>query len=269
MKRVNTPFIHAETKITLPEDRYGQFCSAHASVRKRVILHAWNSEEGRRRFVNAAYKNAFFRLAHCYQAQINPFYCGVACVASVLNALYLGKGKIPVQSQFSYQDADGAKADYRLHTQLTLLTPETEKIKRKTDIAPTLRNKEEQAANAFNPGLDLHEVKALLEHYEANACLYLASQPVDEAIAEFTDRVRDVIMDPEKVMIANFHGEQLGADTKGHYSIIAAYDEDSDSILVLDTAAHKNPWFWAPMRHFYLAMHKASDEKVRGYLIVS
>jgi len=70
-------------------------------------------------------------------------------------------------------------------------------------------------------------------------------------------------------IIANFEGKVMGTRTGGHYSVIAAYNESEDSVLILDAAAHKNPWFWVPIRHLYLAMRTKNKEGRRGYLIIS
>jgi len=46
------------------------------------------------------------------------------------------------------------------------------------------------------------------------------------------------------------------------------YNEEMDAILILDSAAHKNPWFWVPVKHIFHAMNTESNDGYRGYLIV-
>jgi hypothetical protein len=55
----------------------------------------------------------------------------------------------------------------------------------------------------------------------------------------------------------------------GHISPIGAYDQKTDSILVLDVASSKRPWIWVNVYDFYFGMHQKDGENYRGYLIVS
>ena len=71
-----------------------------------------------------------------------------------------------------------------------------------------------------------------------------------------------------RFLIVNFDGQTMGASTHGHISPVAAYDENSDSVLVLDVAGYYNPWYWAPVEHLYRAMHTLDGEHYRGYLVV-
>lgn len=159
--------------------------------------------------------------------------------------------------------------EYRLHSQLTGLNESTENIKRRID-APTLREENTQVLEEeFNPGLELHQVRSLLDHYGARVELHYAAYDDGENVALFTQCLKETLNCSKKLIITNFHGGYLGAGSKGHFSTLAAYNKQSDSVLVLDTACHKNPWFWAPVRQFYQAMHQGEDGKMRGYLIVS
>ena len=56
----------------------------------------------------------------------------------------------------------------------------------------------------------------------------------------------------------------------GHFSPVAAYDEKSDSVLILDIAAHRNPWIWINLSDLYQAMNTQNYAKTanRGYLII-
>ncbi|MGB1540144.1 MAG: phytochelatin synthase family protein, partial [Rickettsiales bacterium] len=214
-----------------PADKYGNFAKRGGFLfRREVILHNWNSEEGQARLLRAKYKNAFYQLAHCYQAQINPFYCGVACTATVLNALQLGKNKIPVQSRFSFNNKKGMKAEYRLHTQLTLLHEGTERIKRKVEIAPTIAESGVDGNAPIDPGLELDQVKSLLEYYGAQVQSRPAIMMPDVGVKGLRQDLKRILNDEHTLIVANFHGASVGAATNGHFSTLAAYDEHSDSV---------------------------------------
>jgi len=94
---------------------YGKYKIAKNSVRKKVVIVDWNSELGTKKFRESKYNTSFFKLAHNYQAQINPFFCGVACATTVLNSLRASKSLIPTQDDFSYLKPDGKKIPYKYY----------------------------------------------------------------------------------------------------------------------------------------------------------
>jgi hypothetical protein len=71
-------------------------------------------------------------------------------------------------------------------------------------------------------------------------------------------------------VIVNFLREPLGQASGGHFSPIAAYDEESDSCLVMDVARYNYPPFWVPVQMMVTAMNTGdSTSKLhRGYFIV-
>jgi hypothetical protein len=98
----------------------------------------------------------------------------------------------------------------------------------------------------------------------------VASAPPAEGVKTFRAELKKVLADTDHYLLANFKGDALGASTEGTVSPLAAYDAASDSVLVLDVTAHKNPWYWAPVPAFYGAMHTQYGEGVwRGWLVVS
>lgn len=250
------------------QTRYGEFEAPKDASTNTAVVISWNSEEGRRRLFRAAYNQAFFRLAHVYQPQINPFYAGVACIVTTLNALRLPKGTIPNQAGFDYTDKEGNSHYYTLYSQLTLLNEKTERVKMKTDIAPSLRTTDSKTRD-FDPGLGLQQVMDILALYEARVTLHSAKEPPARGVSQLLDIIKQSLIDKEKVMIANFDGETIGVKSGGHHSVLGAYDEQSNSVLVMDVAAHKNPWYWVPLHHLYTAMHTKHGENWRGWLVVS
>ena len=56
--------------------------------------------------------------------------------------------------------------------------------------------------------------------------------------------------------------------TRGHISLIAAYQQDSDEVLVLDAALHKNQWQWVSLSNIISAMNTKDGNQYRGYMTV-
>ncbi len=90
----------------------------------------------------------------------------------------------------------------------------------------------------------------------------------EKSIDQFRQFVKESTADKKSFIALNFNGKILGLKTGGHISPIAAYDEESDSILVLDVALHKNMWYWVDVESIYEAMNTKDGNTYRGYLII-
>lgn len=259
---------------------YGKFGPSEFSKEgKEVVLHAWNSEEGRRRFARAKINQDFFQLASQFQPQGNPLSCGLAATTIVLNAFRLPEGKAPSQAALEVtkpeafmKKGDSPKIPFPAYSQATLLNEATEKVKPKVTILMTNITKENTAdPKAFDPGLTLAQLQGVMGAYELGAELHYASTDLKGGATEddFRKDIRKAIADKDHFVVVNFKGGSMGATTGGHISPLAMYDEDTDSVLILDVAGHKNPWYWAPVAHLYKAMTLKDGDKPRGYLVVS
>ena len=248
---------------------YGEFAACAWSEGNQVVLFSWNTEEGWCRLCRTHYKESFFQLAHVYQPQKNPFFCGVSSSVIVLNALRLKHGLVPCQiDRSSPEKADPyeGKIKYRLYCQHTYLNEETEKVKQEERIAPLYIETQD---HHFSPGLAIHQVREMLEIYRARVELVSVTTYGEEELLAFEQALRRVLAETEHFMIVNYEGEPLGTATGGHFAPVAAFDEKSRSVLLLDVAAHKNPWYWTPVQHLYRAMNTRDGDHYRGYLIVS
>jgi hypothetical protein len=72
-------------------------------------------------------------------------------------------------------------------------------------------------------------------------------------------------------LLVNYQREVLGQERVGHISPLAAYDRDSDRVLILDTAGYKYPPTWVPMESLFTAMSTvdSASGKSRGFIEIS
>jgi len=72
-------------------------------------------------------------------------------------------------------------------------------------------------------------------------------------------------------LVVSYDRKVLQQTGSGHFSPIAAYDEESDSLLILDTARFKYGAHWVPLPLLFDAMLPADPEtgKSRGYVLLS
>lgn len=227
---------------------------------------SWASEEGKKRLSSANYKQDFFSLAHNFEAQINPLYCGAASSVIILNSLKLGKEEIPSQAdlQIITPEEYGAKViEYRRFSQQTVFNKITEQAKKKSVIELQEKNKQGE----YDPGLTLAQLKEVLDAYGLHITLFYAND-LKIGKEEFRKILIQSLNQTDNFLLANFYGKNLGLASSGHISPIAAFDQETDSILILDVAGHKNPWYWVDIDAFYLSMNTRDGNEHRGYLLV-
>lgn len=199
----------------------------------------WDSPEGTKRMESSTAKVNFMSFLRYYESQMRPSYCGVATAVIALNALSIeppeskifGKFRLFNQEEFF----DGAMG--------------------------TVLDKE----NALVFGLNLNEL-----------ALALNTQPVEvekyEALTMTDDEIRALMIsaltDSEKGLIALYSRQGLKQLGDGHWSPVVAYDERTDSFLILDVARHKYPPVWVDAAAFINSMRVPDGELSRGFLIL-
>ncbi len=223
----------------------------------------WNNEAGLKKLEKSQFKNDFYQLLNFYQPQINPVFCSVASSVIVLNALKYGN--IESQKELEFTKENGAKIEYKLYSQNYFLNDRTNKIKARAVIEAKIKNQN----NDFDAGLALDDLsKILSEVYQLKVVSRHIEKLSEPEIESFRSELKSVLSDQENFIIANYDGTKLGQKINGHFSPIIAYESESDSLLVMDVALHKNQWFWIELPKFFKAMNSKDGEKFRGYLVI-
>jgi len=72
-------------------------------------------------------------------------------------------------------------------------------------------------------------------------------------------------------LVVSYSRKTLGQTGSGHFSPVAAYDETSDSVLILDTARFKYGTHWVSLQLLFDAMLPIdpATTKSRGYILIS
>ena len=117
-------------------------------------------------------------------------------------------------------------------------------------------------------GMSLLDLAGLLAAHGAVARLQFADAV---SLDDFRAAVERNLSDPTDYMLVNYQRGVLGQTPVGHISPLAAYDADTDRVLVMDTASYKYPPTWVPLAKLYEAMNTtdSSSGRTRGYVEVS
>lgn len=137
--------------------------------------------------------------------------------------------------------------------QYTFFTPQTETVRSVKDI--------------LFGGMSLHELAGLLVVHGATTRLHYADQSSESA---FRQTIQHNLANNKDFLIVNYQREVLGQGSTGHISPLAAYDADTDQVLLMDVAQHKYPPTWIPVPLLFKAMATtdASSGNMRGFVEV-
>lgn len=223
----------------------------------------WNSPEGIKRLESSKFKNDFYQLANFYQPQINPIYCSAATGTAILNAL--NYNRIRSQKSAEVTSPEGKLIPFNLYLQSNFFNKRTDRIKNREIINLKAKNDK----GNYDPGLSLKDFSRILRRYGLTTKTTYVKSFDEESIMKFRKIVKKTLSENKKFIAINFNGRVIGNKTGGHISTLGAYHEESDSILVLDVALHKNIWYFVSLEELYKAMNTKDDDQYRGYLIVS
>jgi hypothetical protein len=83
--------------------------------------------------------------------------------------------------------------------------------------------------------------------------------------------LKKALGDDGQFVLANYFRANLGQVGGGHWSALAAYDAQSDSVLILDVAKYKYPPAWVSISILQqaIATIDTTSNKARGLVIVS
>ncbi len=117
-------------------------------------------------------------------------------------------------------------------------------------------------------GMSLPDLAGLLRAHGANVALQHASLSDVEQFRETL--VRNLSTEGDFLLV-NYQRQVLGQNKVGHISPVAAYDRETDTVLIMDTASYSYPPTWVPVESLFEAMATLdrSSGKSRGYVEVS
>ena len=216
-----------------------------------------DSKEGRDRFLRSVNDSVFFELAPCFTPQVNPYYCGIASLSMILNALTSeGFDLSPFQE----------KNEFLTFTQDNLLNRDTDQSvkKRSVILKQEKPSGDDLESDSFDPGISLVDMGKLVSFYHLDFVLHRLGQFQDKCVNEFREAVICSLSNKAGYLLCNFYGKALGETTGGHFSCPAVFDEKTDSILMLDVARHKTSWYWVNLVDFVKSM--ALPHGKRGWI---
>ena len=202
----------------------------------------WNSPAGKTLRARIPADADYWQLSTTFVTQSTQTYCSVASAVTVLNAMPVRKPVDPVYAPYPY------------FTQSNYFTPDVIKV-----ISP-------QTVLAM--GMTRKQMAETLMLHGVNVKNIAGDTLNDERLRSL---LRKTLGDDGQFVLVNYWRSSLGQEGGGHWSVLAAFDAQSDRVLILDVARYKYAPVWvgiSTLRQAIATIDTTSNES-RGLVIVT
>jgi hypothetical protein len=239
-----------------------------ATVSSEAVV-AFATQESMDRLARSAHKLDFFSLSNHYEGQQNMGMCGPTSAVIVLNALRSDtedERKPTDPSLFPQEFAAGLPPGlnplFRRYSQGMFFADErvTKVKKRETFYG------QPGADGKRDPGMQLRQLHEILLGLGAKSEIHVVDDKAD--LGEIRDLLRDNLGRAGDYVIINYFRPALEQKGGGHISPLGAYDEASDSFLILDVNPNGKTWVWVRTDKLVEAMRSFDTIENRGFLLL-
>jgi hypothetical protein len=213
---------------------------SHAEEKPNVIY--WNTAEGETLRSRISSEADYWQLVPNFAVQNTQTYCAVASAITVLNSLPIKKPVEPVYAPYQY------------FTQTNFFSPAVSKII--------------NAQTVLAQGMTRDEMATALQEQGVKAESFAGDSFDNDSLRELLQKA---LGNDGKFVLVNYARATFGQVGGGHWSVLAAFDEDSDSVLILDVAKYKYPPVWVDvdLLRQAIATIDSTSQKSRGLVLVS
>lgn len=250
--------------IVFPATSHGQESVDPSSV----ALVEWDSTESSLRLFRSSSNKDFFPLSNNFVSQNNKIFCGLASSSMILNALRLRiKDDLPEDHRSIKGDElawlpEGFNPFFGKYTSNNVLN---ERTKHRVEVLGKPIDIKGDMKSDF--GLQLRQLAQVFEAHRVDVAIRVVD---DQAAAETIKR--EIIQNLDTAgdfVLVNYSRKALGQEGGGHISPLGAYDEHSDSFLIMDVNPNNAPWVWVSADDLIRAMRTFDTVENRGYLLIA
>lgn len=231
----------------------------------------FGTDESFDRLVSSEHKTDFARLANFYEAQNNKVFCGVASTVIVLNALRIKEldsaTEIPYDNTLIATHEKGYfptknnwQPYFHRYTQNTVLTKSP---KSRLEIM----GKPNKTLSKNDYGLQLEQFADLVKSNGAHIKIFELDKLKD--INAVKENIIKALDKKDNYVVINYTRKGVEQQGGGHFSPVAAYDQKTDSFLVMDVNSAKYPWAWLDADLLIKSMNTKDIDAYRGYAVIT
>lgn len=218
------------------------FFPLHALADALPDVVMWDTDAGKQIRARMPADADFWQLSPTFAVQQTQSYCSVASAITVLNAMPVAK---PV---------DPTYAPYAFFTQRNFFSPDVSKVI--------------DADTVLKQGMTREEMVKTMTLQGVVAETIPGDTVNDEQLRSL---LKKALGDDGHYVLANYYRQVLGQVGGGHWSVLAAYDAESDRVLILDVAKYKYAPEWVALSALRNAIDTldTTSNKPRGLVLVS
>jgi hypothetical protein len=211
-----------------------------AEAEQAVIY--WDTPTGKTLRARIPADADYWQLIPTFAVQNTQSYCSVASAITVLNAMPIKKPVDPTYAPYAY------------FTQSNFFTPAVIKI-----ISPQ---------TVLQMGMTREQMAETLDAQGVRTRSIAGDSLNDDDLRILLQKA---LLDDGQFVLANYLRASLGQVGGGHWSALAAFDVQSDRVLILDVAKYKYPPVWVSISALRQAISTidTTSNKSRGLVIVS
>ncbi len=200
-----------------------------------------NTPQGEERLMSSRLHQPFFAMQPYVETQQNLAFCGPASIVAVMNSLGTPR------------PAEMRLYPYNFYTQDNIFNVDTQKVKSFVRVSVS--------------GMTLAEITGFFNALGVKATAHYGENLNEEALRKL---IRSALANPDARIVVNYNRKTLAQEGGGHQSPLAAYDEASDSVLMLDVAKFKYPPTWVKLPDLLASMQTVDAEsgKSRGLVVI-
>ena len=198
-----------------------------------------NTPQGEQRLISAKLREPFFAMQPYVETQQNLAFCGPASIVAVMNSLGTPR---PAESRLY---------PYNFYTQDNIFNGDTQRVK--SYVMVSVR------------GMTLAEIASFFNALGVKATAHYADALNAEQLRTV---IKSALANPNARIVVNYNRKTLAQEGSGHQSPLAAYDEASDSVLLLDVAKFKYPPAWVPLGDLLESMRTVDSDSGKSRRLV-
>jgi hypothetical protein len=231
-----------------------------------LAIVPYNSAEGKRRLDAVKDKNTFLSLTPYYKFQEHLLGCGVTSAIIILNAVY---GNLYKQPPLSKSGSLFMPEENLIEGHFIWSEDNFFNSKLRAYLNPDLVYGKVKLNGNYVVGMTLEQVTHALKLHGLSAQKFPVNRAGAAEIRAFRQLLRKVMVKPSYYIIVNYNFNFAAESSLGHISPLAAYDEHSDSVLLMDTWTLFGSWIWVKLEDFYKSMNTRDGDQFRGYVLIA